>query len=189
MRYISEGSLSHARDPIYEVRHVHLFNFFDRRETFGTQAREGKSAEQNLLYDLIANFYAIEMKDPKSTLSVHRCRFVDFVPSAVTALAFPPLPLHSSTSSTSRSDAGSSKKRRFGTLAVGRANGNIELYEWSGSDHDVQSSQAWVPWKVRSLAQNMALCLVLTLKILRLFRVRLAPKLTLWSSPFEIRNF
>ncbi|KAG6902800.1 hypothetical protein C0995_011287 [Termitomyces sp. Mi166 len=94
-----------------------------------------------------------------ATLAVHRCRFVDYTPSAITAVAFPPLPLPSI------SDKGknSSIKRssRFGTLAVSHANGNIDLCEWAGGERDQQSSQAWVirktlpgphPSKVDSLA-------------------------------------
>ncbi|KAF9459481.1 WD40-repeat-containing domain protein [Collybia nuda] len=75
-----------------------------------------------------------------STVSVHRCRFVDYTPSAITALAFPPLVLPS----TKGKATTSRKQLRFGTLAVGHANGNIDLCEWAGGDHDLQSSQAWV---------------------------------------------
>jgi hypothetical protein len=82
-----------------------------------------------------------------TTLSVHRCRFVDFTPSAITALAFPPLPLPSV----------KGKKRAipqdriptFGPLVVGHANGNIDIYEWTGSAETVQAPQAWVVRKVR----------------------------------------
>ena len=79
-----------------------------------------------------------------ATLSVHRCRFVDFAPSAVTALAFPPLPLPSS------KGKGSEIRQalKVGTLAVGRANGNIELCEWTGTEQELQAPQAWVVRKV-----------------------------------------
>ncbi len=80
-----------------------------------------------------------------TTLSVHRCRFVDYTPSAVTALAFPPLPLPS----VKGKNSVVRKALKFGTLAVGRANGNIELCEWSGSEHELQAPQAWVVRKVR----------------------------------------
>ncbi|KAG6866810.1 hypothetical protein C0991_008746 [Blastosporella zonata] len=94
-----------------------------------------------------------------TTLAVHRCRFVDYTPSAITALAFPPLPLPS----VSEKGKNSSLKQpsAFGTLAVGHANGNIDLCEWAGGERDHQSSQAWVirktlpgphPSKVDSLA-------------------------------------
>ncbi|KAF9036469.1 WD40 repeat-like protein [Hymenopellis radicata] len=90
----------------------------------------------------------------ETAVQVHRCRFVDFTPSPVTALAFPPLPLpKNKTSQPSRS--------KFGTLAVGHANGNIDLCSWTGAQGALQSPQAWVvsktitglyPSKVDSLA-------------------------------------
>lgn len=80
-----------------------------------------------------------------TTLSVHRCRFVDFSPSAVTALAFPPLPLPSVKG---KKKASIKKKLKFGILAIGRANGNIELCEWTGHDHQNSAPQAWVVKKV-----------------------------------------
>ncbi|TBU35023.1 WD40 repeat-like protein [Dichomitus squalens] len=98
------------------------------------------------------------MVETPPTLAVHRCRFVDFAPSAVTALAFPPLPLPSvkgKKAATSQGFPG------FGLLAVGRANGNIELCEWTGPNPRSQAPQAWVvrktligpyPSKVESLA-------------------------------------
>lgn len=84
------------------------------------------------------------------TLAVHRCRFVDYTPSAITAITFPPLPLPS----ISHKDKNPSinQSSRFGTLAVGRANGNIDLCEWAGGERDQQSSQAWVIRKVRTNA-------------------------------------
>ena len=79
-----------------------------------------------------------------NVLSVHRCRFVDYTPSAVTALAFPPLPLQPA-----KGKGGVVKKvLEFGTLAIGRANGNIELCEWSASEQELQAPQAWVVRKV-----------------------------------------
>ncbi|KAI5119929.1 hypothetical protein M0805_000894 [Coniferiporia weirii] len=100
-------------------------------------------------------------------LAVHRCRFVDYTPAAITAIAFPPLALpslHTSRSARSK-NAGARNRRRFGVLAVGRANGNIELSEWAAPAHEqereAQSPQAWVlskilhgpnPSKVDSLA-------------------------------------
>ena len=79
-----------------------------------------------------------------TALSVHRCRFVDFSPSAVTALAFPPLPLPS----VKGKKKAHKKKLKFGILAIGRANGNIELCEWTGHDHQNWAPQAWVVKKV-----------------------------------------
>ncbi|KII93432.1 hypothetical protein PLICRDRAFT_152118 [Plicaturopsis crispa FD-325 SS-3] len=85
--------------------------------------------------------------DERTTLAVHRCRFVDFTPSAITALAFPPLPLPSVKG---KKAASGRQAVKFGTLAVGRANGNIELCTWTGSDRKIQSPQAWVVEKTLS---------------------------------------
>ncbi|OCH96584.1 YVTN repeat-like/Quino protein amine dehydrogenase [Obba rivulosa] len=94
-----------------------------------------------------------------TVVAVHRCRFVDFAPSAVTALAFPPLRLPSVKGK--KKSTSSPKALPFGTIVVGRANGNIEICEWTGSEYDIQTPQAWVvrktlpgpyPSKVESLA-------------------------------------
>ncbi|KAI0034917.1 WD40 repeat-like protein [Vararia minispora EC-137] len=92
-----------------------------------------------------------------STLAVHRCRFVDYAPSAITSILVPPLPLPSTKG---KQKAGVS--RRTGHLVVGRANGDIEIYEWTGPQGEVVGvPQAWVvcktlagpnPSKVDSLA-------------------------------------
>ncbi|KAL5518589.1 UTP4 [Sanghuangporus vaninii] len=86
-----------------------------------------------------------------TAFAVHRCRFVDYSPSAITSVAFPPLVLP--TSSNSRS--GNSRRKRkgcFGHLAVGRSNGNVELYEWSippgQQEHSPKNPQAWVLSKI-----------------------------------------
>ncbi|KAI0963283.1 hypothetical protein AcW1_000403 [Taiwanofungus camphoratus] len=93
-----------------------------------------------------------------TTLAVHRCRFVDYAPSAITALCFPPLRLPSIKGKKSTAKV---KALKFGVLAVGRANGNIEVCEWTGPDNKYQAPQAWVvrktlagpyPSKVESLA-------------------------------------
>ncbi|KAH9853178.1 WD40 repeat-like protein [Lenzites betulinus] len=98
------------------------------------------------------------MAESSSTLAVHRCRFVDFTPSAVTALCFPPLPLPSVKG---KKAANNQAFPGFGPLVIGRANGNIELCEWTGSGPRSQAPQAWVvrktlvgpyPSKVESLA-------------------------------------
>ncbi|KAF8078360.1 WD40-repeat-containing domain protein [Lyophyllum atratum] len=78
-----------------------------------------------------------------TTFAVHRCRFVDFTPSAITALAFPPLPLPPISPKGKKATSGN-QPSRFGTLAVGHANGNIDLCEWAGEEREYQSSQAWV---------------------------------------------
>jgi len=77
-----------------------------------------------------------------ATVSVHRCRFVDSAPSAITALAFPPLPLPSLKGKRKSNDA--HYPLQFGILAIGHANGNIDISEWVGSEGDTQSAQAWV---------------------------------------------
>ncbi|OSX67759.1 hypothetical protein POSPLADRAFT_1176689 [Postia placenta MAD-698-R-SB12] len=91
-------------------------------------------------------------------LAVHRCRFVDYTPSAVTALCFPPLRLPSVKGKQSTTNR---KPLKFGTLAVGRGNGNIEICEWTGTEQEIKAPQAWVvrktlagpyPSKVDSLA-------------------------------------
>ncbi|KAJ7630718.1 WD40-repeat-containing domain protein [Roridomyces roridus] len=84
--------------------------------------------------------------------------FVDFTPSAITALAFPPLPLPSPNK---KASSLGKQPIRFGTLAIGHANGNIDLCEWTGADGALSSSQAWAiqstlvgpyPSKVDSIA-------------------------------------
>ncbi|KAJ3795815.1 WD40-repeat-containing domain protein [Lentinula aff. detonsa] len=96
------------------------------------------------------------MADATNSVAVHRCRFIDFDPSSITSLAFPPLPLPSI-----KRQKHFSKHLNFGTLAVGRANGNIDLCEWTGLKNESRSKQAWVirktlpglyPSKVDSLA-------------------------------------
>jgi hypothetical protein len=85
------------------------------------------------------------MASGQSTISVHRCRFVDTKPSPITALAFPPLPLPSN-----KSEKPETFRRplEYGTLAIGHANGNIDLYEWTGSRPQQPAPQAWVICKV-----------------------------------------
>ena len=80
-------------------------------------------------------------------IAVHRCRFVDYSPSAITAFAFPPLRLPSVKG---KENAASSSKKvyRPGALAIGRANGNIEIHEWTSPERSVQAQQSWVVRKV-----------------------------------------
>ncbi|KAF9073758.1 WD40-repeat-containing domain protein [Rhodocollybia butyracea] len=94
------------------------------------------------------------MTDATTSVAVHRCRFIDFDPSAITAVAFPPLPLP-------YTKPPKTQYPEFGVLAVGHANGNIDLCEWTGLKNEFQSPQAWVirktlpglyPSKVDSLA-------------------------------------
>jgi U3 small nucleolar RNA-associated protein 4 len=99
---------------------------------------------------------------------VHRCRFVDFTPAAITALAFPPLQPPSALLSAKQKDKGKAKSSqdysiaKYGTLAVGRANGNIELCEWTGKDGEKEARQAWV---VRKVSFVTLLCETCTKKI------------------------
>ncbi|KAI9460248.1 WD40 repeat-like protein [Lactarius psammicola] len=98
-----------------------------------------------------------------TTLSVHRCRFVDFSPSSITALAFPPLPLLSFKGKQKATTEG--RVPVFGPLIVGRANGNIEIYEWTGSAAAAEAPQAWVLRKTLSgLIPSKVDSLALTLK-------------------------
>jgi len=95
------------------------------------------------------------MAEP-ATVAVHRCRFVDYTPSAITALAFPPSPLPSVKG---KHTTAGNQPPRFGTLAVGHANGNIDLCEWAGNERDIQCTQAWV---VRTVGGFMPVRLVAT---------------------------
>lgn len=92
---------------------------------------------------------ALAMVEGTSTLAVHRCRFVDYTPSAVTALCFPPLPLPSVKGKKAATNKGFPG---FGPFVVGRANGNIELCEWTGPNSRSQAPQAWVVRKVCTYA-------------------------------------
>ena len=85
------------------------------------------------------------MSVDQNPVKVHRCRFVDHLPAAITALAFPPLPLPSL-----KGKAKATSPLKFPHLAIGRANGNIELAEWSNDNPTDQAPQAWVVSKVCS---------------------------------------
>lgn len=88
---------------------------------------------------------------------------MDFSPSSVTALAFPPLPLLSTKGKQKATKDG--KTPLFGPLIVGRANGNIEIYEWTGSAGATEAPQAWVLRKTLSgLISSKVDSLALTLK-------------------------
>jgi hypothetical protein len=96
-------------------------------------------------------FFSAAPRTERTTMSVepipvkvHRCRFVDYLPAAITALAFPPLPLPSL-----KGKAKAASPLKFPHLAVGRANGSIELAEWSNNNPAEQAPQAWVVLKVR----------------------------------------
>ncbi|KZW02022.1 WD40 repeat-like protein [Exidia glandulosa HHB12029] len=85
-----------------------------------------------------------------SQYTVHRCRFVDYTPASITAIAVPPTPLpriHGKNAQKA-SPAHASGQPKHGPLAVGRGNGNIELYEWSGTAGADISAQGWVLHKM-----------------------------------------
>lgn len=79
-----------------------------------------------------------------AALPLHRVRFVDWSPSAITALAFSPVPV-----------AGSGMAPSLGAtrsvLAVGRDNGNIDLCTWCEDTRAGSKSMArgWMPEMVR----------------------------------------
>jgi U3 small nucleolar RNA-associated protein 4 len=80
----------------------------------------------------------------RTSFSVHRCRFVDWNPSEITAIAFSPLPPPNSKASIPSTSSAS----QYGVLAVGRGNGCIELCEWARPDSDGVSSQGWTVRRV-----------------------------------------
>ncbi|KAF8306044.1 WD40 repeat-like protein [Clavulina sp. PMI_390] len=98
----------------------------------------------------------------RTNLTVHRCRFVDWTPSEITAVAFSPLAPPNSSSTRSIAPSTSSVSSH-GILAVGRGNGVIEICEWSRPEvrGNEIASQGWTirrvlagpnPSKVDSLA-------------------------------------
>jgi U3 small nucleolar RNA-associated protein 4 len=68
-------------------------------------------------------------------LPVHRCRFPDWTPSAISALTITP----TSFGTALLGFGGASRER--GVVGVGRANGDVELMLWGGH-------QGWVSWRV-----------------------------------------
>jgi len=97
----------------------------------------------------------MDRKKKAITLSVHRCRFVDYAPSAITALAYPPLPLPSVKGK--KRAQGGKQPFIFGLLSVGHANGDIDICEWTGGKGETQSSQAWV---VRKVCNSFIFCIL-----------------------------
>lgn len=75
-----------------------------------------------------------------SSTHVHRVRFVDYDPSPITSIAYTPLPLPSPDAAiaNAQSNLQRSKGRpEFGTLVVGRQNGQVDIWEFveSGRAH------------------------------------------------------
>ncbi|KAI6133326.1 WD40 repeat-like protein [Pisolithus croceorrhizus] len=84
-----------------------------------------------------------KMTDNPTPIALHRCRFVDYSPSPITALAFPPLPLP-----TLRAKKAGKERERD----LGYANGNIDLLEWTGEDDELQARQGLATTQVDTLA-------------------------------------
>jgi hypothetical protein len=121
-----------------------------RRRSSRTTTQEGHDGVAGLCERKTDRAHAIFSRLHRSMMSVdqipvklHRCRFVDHLPAAITALAFPPLPLPSR-----KRKATVTSPLKFPHLAIGRANGNIELAEWSNNNPTDQAPQAWVVLKV-----------------------------------------
>ena len=119
-----------------------------------------------------------------NTFPVHRCRFVDFVPSAVTALAFPPLTLPLSKG---KPPVQQKEALKYSTLAVGHANGNIDLCEWTGTQPNLPAPQAWIVRKVRR-SFRLPVRRNLTEAYSRRCPGQYLPKSTLWYSLSDIRS-
>ncbi|GAA6032090.1 hypothetical protein JCM8097_007066 [Rhodosporidiobolus ruineniae] len=79
-------------------------------------------------------FTASASSQRRKGLPVHRCRFPDWAPASVSTLALTP-----STFDAGLLGFGGSSSER-GVLAVGRANGDVELMLWGGH-------QGWVAWR------------------------------------------
>lgn len=95
-------------------------------------------------------------------LQVHRSRFVDWSPTGITCMAFPPVPPPSPHSPKDKiQEPRKAPPKWFGTLAIGRANGNIELLEWTGGPTDEVAPQAWALKRV-SPSRNEILSRILT---------------------------
>lgn len=88
---------------------------------------------------------SITKSSPKTRATLHRIRFVDYQPPAVTSLALTP---HTWKANLVFSYAHSQRQ----VLAVGKANGNIEIHVWIGDVTGSQKSnkQGWVLDRVSS---------------------------------------
>jgi U3 small nucleolar RNA-associated protein 4 len=88
-----------------------------------------------------------------ASIPLHHCKFIDYTPASITAIAFPPLPLRSASSPSSASastvngqTASSERdKAEMGWMAVGKGNGDVELFRWVQRG---EGSQGWVYFKV-----------------------------------------
>ena len=122
-----------------------------------------------------------------TTFDVHRCRFVDYVPAAITAIAVPPAPPPRVRSTQKAAPPPSTNvTSRFPPIAVGRGDGNIELYEWSGVGQTAQASpQAWILHKVGLPSSSRNL---LYLTPARFCTPPPHPRSTLSFGPYETRH-
>lgn len=80
---------------------------------------------------------------------LHHVRFVNYTPASVTAVAFaplPPPPPHQPSSSTPSSSK--SANGACGLLAVGKGNGQVELFKWVELE---EGGQGWVFYRVSPL--------------------------------------
>ena len=84
----------------------------------------------------------------RKALPLHRCRFPDWSPTAISALAITPPSFNTEL----LGFGGASKER--GVLGVGRANGDVELMCWGGH-------QGWISWRVSWLSSPERLWLSL----------------------------
>ena len=82
------------------------------------------------------------------SIPLHHCKFVDYTPSSVTAIAFPPIPLPTRRrATTSSSSTSSTKEPEMGIMAVGKGNGDVEIFRWVERS---EGGQGWVLYRVRS---------------------------------------
>lgn len=83
------------------------------------------------------------------SLALHRVRFVDWSPSAITALAFSPVP-------PSSQNAAYVTCQTRSVLAVGRENGNIDLCTWceDTSAGEASIAKGWMPELVCTRAHH-----------------------------------
>jgi len=81
----------------------------------------------------LASFVLMAINEGQSA-RVHRSRFIDWTPSPITSITFPPAPI----------DPSKKLSSGFPVLAVGRANGNIELYEWCSNPPPHQTYHGYV---------------------------------------------
>jgi hypothetical protein len=88
-----------------------------------------------------------------ASIPLHHCKFIDYNPSSITAIAFPPLPLRSLSPSsaaavngqTTSSSSSDKDKAEMGWMAAGKGNGDVDLFMWVERG---EGGQGWVYFKV-----------------------------------------